>query len=57
VSGGEIERVEYEEYEFQIPGTRKKLKFTHRFQFNATPFVLEIIAVQVSLLIKTYQSI
>jgi hypothetical protein len=57
VSGGEIERVEYEEYEFQVPWTRKKLKFTHRFQFNAIPVVLEIIAVQVALLIETYQSI
>jgi hypothetical protein len=57
VSGGEIKRVEYEEYEFQVPRTRKKLKFTHRFQFNAIPVVLEIIAVQVALLIETYQSI
>jgi hypothetical protein len=38
---GNIDRVECEEYEFQVPGTKKKLKFTHRFQYNATPMVLE----------------
>jgi hypothetical protein len=38
---GEIERVDCEEYEFQVPGTKKKLKFTYRFQYNATPVVLE----------------
>jgi hypothetical protein len=38
---GEIDRVECEEYEFQVPGTKKKLTFSHRFQYNATPVVLE----------------
>jgi hypothetical protein len=38
---GDIERIECDEYEFQVPGTKKKLTFTHRFQYNATPVVLE----------------
>lgn len=38
---GDIERVECEEYEFKVPGSTKKLTFTHRFQYNATPVVLE----------------
>ena len=38
---GEIERVECDEYEFKVPGTKKKLIFTHRNQYNATPMVLE----------------
>jgi hypothetical protein len=38
---GDIERVECEEYEFKVPGTTKKLVFTHRNQYNATPVVLE----------------
>lgn len=38
---GEIDRVECDEYEFKVPGTRKKLLFTHRNQYNATPMVLE----------------
>jgi hypothetical protein len=38
---GDIERMECEEYEFQVPGQKKKLKFTHRYQYNANPTVLE----------------
>jgi hypothetical protein len=38
---GDIERMECEEYEFQIPGQKKKLKLTHRYQYNANPTVLE----------------
>jgi hypothetical protein len=38
---GEIERLECEEYEFKVPGTKKKLVFTHRYQYNATPVALE----------------
>jgi len=37
----EIDRVECEEYEFVVPRTGKKLKFTHRYQYNATPVALE----------------
>jgi hypothetical protein len=38
---GDIERVECEEYEFKVPGTKKKLKFTHRFQYSAVPVAIE----------------
>jgi len=38
---GDIEKIECEEYEFKVPGTRKKLTFTHRYQYNATPVALE----------------
>ena len=38
---GDIERIECEEYEFTVPGTKKKIQLTHRFEYNATPTVLE----------------
>jgi len=34
---GEIERVEVDEYEFTIPGTKKKLKLNHSYQYSAEP--------------------
>jgi hypothetical protein len=38
---GDIERIDCEEYEFLVPGTKKKLKLSHTFQYSATPMVLE----------------
>lgn len=38
---GDIERMECEEYEFQVPGQKKKLKLTHRYQYSANTTVLE----------------
>lgn len=34
---GEIERIEVDEYEFVVPGTKKKLKLTHSFRYSAEP--------------------
>ena len=34
---GEIERIETDEYEFLVPGTKKKLKLTHSFRYSAEP--------------------
>jgi hypothetical protein len=34
---GEIERIEVDEYEFVIPGTKKKLKLSHSFQYSPEP--------------------
>src|ERR1035437_3809197 len=34
---GEIERVEVDEYEFAIPGTKKKIKLNHSFRYSAEP--------------------
>ena len=34
---GQIERIEVDEYEFVIPGTKKKLKLTHSFRYSAEP--------------------
>jgi hypothetical protein len=34
---GEIERIEVDEYEFVIPGTKKKLKLTHSYRYSADP--------------------
>jgi hypothetical protein len=34
---GEIQRIEVDEYEFVIPGTKKKLKLTHSFLHSAEP--------------------
>jgi hypothetical protein len=34
---GEIERIEVNEYEFTIPGTKKKLKLSHSYQYSSDP--------------------
>jgi hypothetical protein len=34
---GEIERIEVDEYEFVVPGTKKKLKLNHSFRYSAEP--------------------
>jgi hypothetical protein len=34
---GEIERVEVDEYEFVIPGTKKKMKLNHSYVYSAEP--------------------
>jgi hypothetical protein len=34
---GEIERIETEEYEFVIPGRKKKLTLSHTYQYSPTP--------------------
>ena len=34
---GEIERIEVDEYDFVVPGTKKKLKLTHSFRYSAEP--------------------
>lgn len=38
---GEIERYECMEYEFKVPGTKKKLKLNHKFRYDPNPTVLE----------------
>ena len=38
---GEIERFECMEYEFQIPGKKKKIKLNHMFRYDPDPTVLE----------------
>jgi hypothetical protein len=39
---GEIERIECMEYEFVIPGKKKKtLKLNHKFRYDPNPTVLE----------------
>lgn len=38
---GDIERIDCEEYEFLVPGTKKKVKLSHKFQYSANPLVLE----------------
>jgi len=38
---GEIERYECMEYEFKLPGTKKKLKLNHKFRYDPNPTVLE----------------
>jgi hypothetical protein len=38
---GEIERYECMEYEFQIPGKKKKIKLNHMFRYDPNPTVLE----------------
>lgn len=37
---GEIERIEVDEYEFLIPGTKKKLKLSHSYQYSAEPVTI-----------------
>jgi hypothetical protein len=34
---GEIERVEVDEYEFVVPGTKKKIKLNHSYRYSAEP--------------------
>jgi hypothetical protein len=34
---GEIERMEVDEYEFVVPGTKKKIKLTHSYRYSAEP--------------------
>ena len=38
---GTIERIETEEYEFTIPGTKQKVKLSHRWQYNQEPANVE----------------
>ena len=38
---GNIERMETEEYEFLIPGTKNKVKLSHRWQYNKEPAIVE----------------
>ena len=38
---GEIERYECEEYEFQLPGKKKKIKLNHKYRYDPTPVALE----------------
>ena len=38
---GTIERIETDEYEFTIPGTKQKLKLSHRWQYNQEPANVE----------------
>jgi hypothetical protein len=41
---GEIERIEVDEYEFVVPGTKKKLKLTHSFRYSAEPgIIIEVV--------------
>ena len=34
---GEIERMEVDEYEFLVPGTKKKIKLNHSYHYSAEP--------------------
>jgi hypothetical protein len=34
---GEIERIEVDEYEFLVPGTKKKIKLNHSYRYSAEP--------------------
>jgi hypothetical protein len=38
---GAIERLETDEYEFTIPGTKNKVKLSHRWQYNQEPATVE----------------
>ena len=38
---GTIERMETDEYEFTIPGTKNKIKLSHRWQYNQEPASVE----------------
>ena len=38
---GNIERIDTDEYEFLIPGTKNKLKLSHRWQYNQEPTTVE----------------
>jgi hypothetical protein len=34
---GEIERIEVDEYEFLVPGTKKKIKLNHSYRYSPEP--------------------
>jgi hypothetical protein len=34
---GEIEKMEVDEYEFVVPGTKKKIKLSHSYRYSAEP--------------------
>ena len=34
---GEIERMEVDEYDFLVPGTKKKIKLNHSYRYSAEP--------------------
>jgi len=34
---GEIERIEVDEYEFLVPGTKKKITLNHSYRYSAEP--------------------
>ena len=38
---GTIERMNTDEYEFTIPGTKNKVKLSHRWQYNQQPETVE----------------
>ena len=38
---GEIERMEVDEYEFVVPGTKKKIKLTHSYRYSAEPATIK----------------
>jgi hypothetical protein len=38
---GEIVRVEVPEYEFVVPGTKKKIKLGHSYRYSAEPASIE----------------
>jgi hypothetical protein len=38
---GEIERFEVPEYEFVVPGTKKKIKLGHSYRYSAEPASIE----------------
>jgi hypothetical protein len=38
---GEIERFEVSEYEFVVPGTKKKIKLGHSYRYSAEPASIE----------------
>lgn len=38
---GEIERIEVDEYEFIVPGTKKKLKLNHSYRYSAEPATID----------------
>ena len=38
---GEIQRVECEAYEYEIPGSKQKIKLTHTYVYSAEPATLE----------------
>jgi hypothetical protein len=41
---GEIERIEVDEFEFVVPGTKKKLKLNHSFRYSAEPATISEVA-------------
>jgi hypothetical protein len=37
---GEIERIEVDEYEFLVPGTKKKITLNHSYRYSAEPITI-----------------